>query len=207
MDVDSWGRGSYSNQWGGSGSLGGVGSGLGNGHGNGFGHDDRDGKGPTFFIPSYLRGTRHADRLHTAHQARLSARLEARSTQSSNAGSLSTSSSSINLHKMVPSHRGMTHDIIEKAPIPVYEESDMVKELPSRWNNNDKYAGLEIMNAGLEVRYNGANKTHVDEAAAVRSDKPMPRECGIFYFEVTVLSKGKEKYVSLLAFPLRSLCD
>jgi hypothetical protein len=166
--------GSYSNQW----------TGVGNGV------DEL--KAPSFFIPSYLRGSRHAERLQNTHKARFMAQRDARSAPSSNAASLSTSSSSVNLHKMVPSHRGMTHDIIERAPAPVYE--DTPAPLPSRWNHNDKYSGVELMPGGLEVRYNGLSKTH-DEAAAVRSDESMPRECGIYYFEVTVLSKGKEGYV------------
>jgi hypothetical protein len=174
----SWGRTgqipSYSNQW--------------SGVGNGFDEP----KAPHFFIPSYLRGSRHAERLEQAHRAKLAAQRDARSTHSSNAGSLSTSSSSINLHKMVPSHRGMTHDIIEKAPVPVFE--DALSPLPSCWNRHDKYSGLDLMANNLEVRYNGLSKTH-DEAAAARADYPMPRECGIYYFEVTVISKGKEGYV------------
>jgi len=172
---NSWGRSGqlppYSNQWAAV--------------GNGFDEP----KSPPFFIPSYLRGTRHAERLQEAHKAKLAVQRDARSAQSSNAGSLSTSSSSVNLHKMVPSHRGMTHDIIERAPAPVYE--DAPAPLPSRWNSNDKYSGLDLMSAGLEVRYSGLSKTH-DEAAAARADHPMPRECGIYYFEVTVISKGKE---------------
>jgi hypothetical protein len=166
--------GSYSNQW------------------TGVGNSFDELKSPTFFIPSYLRGSRHAQRLHDAHKAKLAAQRDARSAQSSNAASLSTSSSSVNLHKMVPSHRGMTHDIIERAPAPVFE--DTPAPLPSRWNHNDKFSGVDLLPGGLEVRYNGLSKTH-DEAAAVRADEPMPRECGIYYFEVTVLSKGKEGYV------------
>ncbi|KAF2430028.1 SPRY-domain-containing protein [Tothia fuscella] len=156
---------------------------------------------PHFFIPSYLKGTRHAERLLKAHKSRLRSRTTESAKSATSTGgtnSLSTSSSSINLHqKMVPSHRGMTHDIIEKAPTPIYE--DAVAQLPSCWNRNDKWAGLEIEGGGLEVIYRGASKTHVDEAAAVRSDRPMPRECGIYYFEITIMSKGKENKPSLVS--------
>lgn len=169
----SWGRAgtlsSYSHPW--------IGAGL------------DDPKMPTFFVPSYLKGSRHAERLEEAHKAKVAAQRDARSNHSSNAGSLSTSSSSINLHKLVPSHRGMTHDIIERAPAAVYE--DVPAPLPSRWSQTDKYQGLDLTADGLEVRYSGMSKTH-EEAAAVRADYPMPRECGIYYYEVTVASKGKE---------------
>lgn len=148
-----------------------------------------DFKMPAFFVPSYLKGSRHAERLEEAYKVKVAAQRDAKSLPSSTAGSLSTSSSSVNLHKLVPSHRGMTHDIIERAPAAVYE--DVPAPLPSRWSQLDKYQGLDLTPDGLEVRYSGMGKSQ-EEAAAVRADHPMPRECGIYYYEVTVASKGKE---------------
>lgn len=94
---------------------------------------------------------------------------------------------------MAPSHRGMTYDIIEKEP-PSDEEQLM--PLPSRWNERDRYNGLELSNGGLEVRYTGPVNKHDNEAAAVRADHPMPPQCGIYYFEITIQSKPKEGYVT-----------
>lgn len=143
---------------------------------------------PPFFVPSYLRGSKHAEKLHEAHKAKLAAQRDYRSTHSSNAGSLSTSSSSVNLHKMAPSHRGLTHDIIERAPAFADEP---VASWPTRWNDGDKFLQMELDDAGRQAKFSGAQKTH-DEAAAVRADFPMPRQCGIYYYEVTVMSKGKD---------------
>lgn len=175
----SWGRGghlpSYSSQFG---CI-----------GNGLGGLGPEGSASSFFVPSYLRGSRHAERLEEAHKAKIAAQREYRSNHSSNAGSLSTSSSSVNLHKMVPSHRGMTHDIIERAPVIPAEEA--VAPWPTKWSDSDKYPQLDIQPDGLEVRFSGSGKTH-DESASIRTDYPMPRQCGIYYFEVTVVSKGKE---------------
>jgi Ran-binding protein 9/10 len=145
---------------------------------------------PSFFIPSYLRGSRHAERLEEAHKVKGSAQKEGRSAHSSNAGSLSTSSSSVNLQKMVPSHRGMTHEVVERTP--ATSADPLVAPLPSRWSEQDKFNGLEILNDGLDVRFGAPNRTTHEEAAALRADHPMPKQCGIYYFEVTVLSKGKE---------------
>jgi Ran-binding protein 9/10 len=160
----------------------------------------------SFFIPSYLKGLRHAERLEEAHKASLAAARDARSAHSSNAGSLSTSSSSINLHKMVPTHRGLASEVIERAPpTPIYPE-DAPAPLPSRWNDNDKFSGLDLMNGGLELKYNGVPKPNDSEAAAVRADHPMPRECGIYYYEVTVVSKSKDGYVSDTLGRMRAAC-
>ncbi|KAF2839409.1 ran-binding protein [Patellaria atrata CBS 101060] len=187
MDVEghhnagSWGRGgqlpSYSSQYGYS--------------SNGSGGGAYDGLHETFFIPSYLRGSRHMERLEEAYKARVAAQREMKSSHS-NPGSLSASSSSVNLHKMVPSHRGMTHDIIERAPA---HNEPKYAPLPMRWSESDM-VGLELQADGLEVRFGGSSKTH-DDAASIRADHCMPRQCGIYYYEVTVVSKGKEGLIGV----------
>jgi hypothetical protein len=45
---------------------------------------------------------------------------------------------------------------------------------------------------GRLARFGGASKSGHDVAAAIRADFPMPRQCGIYYYEVTVVSKGKD---------------
>jgi hypothetical protein len=142
---------------------------------------------PPFFVPSYLRGSKHAERLQEIHKAKLAAQRDHKSTHSSNAGSLSTSSSSVNLHKMAPSHRGMAHEIVERPPVSVDEPAPW----PTKWNDADKFPQMDIEENGRQAKFSGTQKTH-DEAAAVRADYPMPRQCGIYYFEVTIMSKGKE---------------
>jgi hypothetical protein len=126
--------------------------------------------------------------LEEAHTAKLAAQREYKSTHSSNAASLSTSSSSVNLHKVAPSHRGLTHEVIERAPVFVDEP---VTHWPTKWNESDRFNQLELDEGGRLAKFSGTQKTH-DEAAAVRADFPMPRQCGIYYFEMTVMSKGKE---------------
>ncbi|OJD17640.1 hypothetical protein AJ78_02290 [Emergomyces pasteurianus Ep9510] len=105
---------------------------------------------------------------------------------------LSTSSSNVNLHRLAPSHRGMTHEIIEHPPSSSDDESPPIMPLPSRWSDQNKNTGLDLLNDGLEVRYLG-NPLKLDhEAASCRADHPMPPQCGIYYFEVTILSKPRD---------------
>jgi hypothetical protein len=147
-----------------------------------------------FFIPSYLRKSRYIERLVEANKTRQVSRKDVTSTVSSNHGSLSTSSSSLNLHKMAPSHRGMTYDIIEKEPV---LEDDGLVPLPTRWNESDKNPGIDLQVDGTEARFAGPTKSHDNEAAAVRADHPMSPRCGIYYYEVTILSRGKEGSVGV----------
>ena len=145
----------------------------------------------SFFVPSYLRNSRYAVRLEKTHKAKLTAQKESASTHSSNPVSLSTSSSSVNLHRMAPSHRGMTYDIIEHHP-PSTE--DTVSPLPSRWNEGRKSVGLDIQGDGLEIRCIGPQgKTNEHEAAATLADQPMPPQCGMYYYEITVFSIGSKE--------------
>lgn len=155
-----------------------------------YGLDGRPGESG-FFTPSYLRDSRYMSRLDVAHRAKLSAQRD--SSLSANPP-LSASSSHVNLHRIAPSHRGMTYDIIEKEPP---SDDDHISPLPSKWSDADKYTGLELSNGGLEVRYSGPANKHEHEAAAVRADHPMPPQCGIYYFEITILSKTHEGMIGI----------
>ncbi|EFR02972.1 ran-binding protein 10 [Nannizzia gypsea CBS 118893] len=169
----------------------------------------------SFFTPSYLRSSKYVAQLYAAHKAKLSSQRDAQpqiqhtptsgsSAQhlsSASALPLSASSSQLNLHRMAPSHRGMTYDIVEShgpgsdsaAPL----EGQQLTPLPSRWNEGDKYSGLDLLGEGLEVRYIGHVPKQDHDAAAVRADQPMPVKCGLYYFEVTILAKPKDGMIGV----------
>ena len=180
MDIpSSWGRrGSFSNPRNSSQSYGSAGGGgvLG------------------FFEPSYLKDSKYMEKLRAAHKAKIAAQADELPPRSSKQGSLSTSSSSVSLHKMAPSHRGMTYEIIERQP---EVEDDGLTPLPSKWAEMDKNAGLEISADGQDVKFVGPSKTLDNEAASTRSDNPMPSQCGIYYYEVSIISKGKEGMIGV----------
>ena len=147
-----------------------------------------------FFTPSYLRGSRYMEKLEAAHEAKVAAQHADSAPRTLNAGSLSTSSSSVSLQKMAPSHRGMTYDIVENQ---LNSEEDGPAPLPSKWKTKDKGGGLEIMPSETDVRFVGGNKLPENEAAAARTDHPMPPECGIYYYEVTIVHKGKDGMIGV----------
>lgn len=159
---------------------------------------------PSFFVPSYLRNSRYVARLEAARRSKLAAAQREPLQQQQQQPSLSASSSHVNLHRMAPSHRGMTYDIVEKEPAITTAAAaleDKPQPLPSRWNESDRHEGLDLTNDGLEVRYMGHVHKPDHEAASVRADFPMPRESGIYYYEATILVKPKDAYVA----PFRSL--
>lgn len=154
---------------------------------------------PPFFTPTYLRHSRHAQRLHADWDAHVAALQErARVDPPGKRPALSAGSSSSNLAKLHSSaHRGVVQDVIERLPPAGQsdEEGDSTM-LPGRWNEEDKMPGLEILGDGGEVRFTGLLKTS-DEAASIRSDCPIPKEVGLYYFEVTVLSRGKDGLIGI----------
>ncbi|TKA70907.1 hypothetical protein B0A55_07483 [Friedmanniomyces simplex] len=158
-------------------------------------HEDH----PPFFTPSYLRQSRHAQRLRRAYDEHVAELQEhARLNPPKPPPPLSASSSNGNLHKMHASHvhqRPVVQDVLERHP-PPSEEVDRSHPLPTRWSEEDKMSGLEIQSEGTEVRFGGTTKTP-DEAASIRADHAMPKECGIYYFEVTILSRGKDGLVGI----------
>ncbi|KAK5121297.1 hypothetical protein LTR85_005463 [Meristemomyces frigidus] len=157
-------------------------------------HEDH----PPFFTPSYLRQSRHVQRLRRAYDEHVSELQEHARMSPPEPPPLSTWSSVNSLHKMHASHlhhhRPAVKDVIERLPPP--SEEDRSHPLPSRWSEDDRMSGLEILAEGTEVRFGGVTKTS-DEAASIRSDYPMPRECGLYYFEVTIISRGKDGMIGI----------
>lgn len=144
-------------------------------------------------VPSYLKGSRHVDRLQERQRQRKLAQREGKPAKSSQPGSLSASASNLSVPKMVPSHRGMTHEIVER---PYQQPEERSIRLPTRMNVHDKAAGLELGSDGLDVKFAGPPKAE-NEAACVRADFPVPKDCGIYYFEVTLQGKHKEGLIGV----------
>ncbi|KAL5290178.1 RANBP10 family protein [Megaselia abdita] len=68
--------------------------------------------------------------------------------------------------------------------------------LPRSWSPVDKCNSIGLSQQNLRVHYKGAGKTHSD-AASVRTAHPIPAACGLYYFEVKIISKGKNGYMGI----------
>lgn len=90
----------------------------------------------------------------------------------------------------------MTYEIIEHQPVVVVEETGP-RPLPSRWQDSDKHGSLAIGEDGHQVRYVSPTKSPDHEAAAARTDHPMPPQAGIYYYEVYIESKGKDGVIGV----------
>ncbi|GAB6021669.1 Ran-binding protein 9 [Chamberlinius hualienensis] len=68
--------------------------------------------------------------------------------------------------------------------------------LPRSWSPKDKYNFIGLSQGNLRVHYKGSGKNHKD-AASVRATYPIPAACGLYYFEVKIVSKGRDGYMGI----------
>ncbi|KAI8146593.1 hypothetical protein BJV82DRAFT_599112 [Fennellomyces sp. T-0311] len=68
--------------------------------------------------------------------------------------------------------------------------------LPTQWNPDDKGEFVEISDDCLELTYKGAGKEDAD-ISAVRANYPFRPQCGIFYYEVEIISKGVDGHIGI----------
>ncbi|KAM5369583.1 hypothetical protein ACJZ2D_008942 [Fusarium nematophilum] len=145
-----------------------------------------------FFVPSYLEGSTYVQKLEEAHRSKLQARGDSNRT-SANGFTQNLTTFNLHQHPLPPgSHRGMSHTVIERPP--ALEEDDTLAPLPSKWNKDDQWGGIEIQPDGMSIKYVGPKNQHDrdHEACAVRADHYMPAQCGVYYYEVQILSAKRD---------------
>ncbi|OTB07045.1 hypothetical protein M426DRAFT_54290 [Hypoxylon sp. CI-4A] len=155
----------------------------------------------SFFTPSYLRGSHFMQKLEEAHKEK---QTQQEAQGRFRGGSLSRPAS-VGTNKMPAFHRGLSLDIIERAP--PTDDDPFAPHLPTKWDNNDKHGSLEVLADGLEVRY-AASRTSREqdhETCSIRSDHPMPWQAGIYYFEVTVLSRRRDETSVCIGFSTKNV--
>lgn len=137
--------------------------------------------------PSYLRGSHYLARLEQQTQQKAQAQREKDAVTKNGSDTVMQGNNSA----VSQSYLGITRDVIERTPPP--EEEDAVEPLPTQWGSgkDDKADGLEVLSDGLEVKHTGSRSSTNGEleACAIRADHTMPVQSGLYYFEVTILSK------------------
>ncbi|XP_034443749.1 ran-binding protein 10 isoform X3 [Hippoglossus hippoglossus] len=95
-----------------------------------------------------------------------------------------------------PAFNYQEHELTErlKRLYPAVNEEET--PLPRSWSPKDKYSYIGLSQNNLRVHYKGHGKNHKD-AASVRATHPIPAACGIYYFEVKIVSKGRDGYMGI----------
>ncbi|RKP20301.1 SPRY-domain-containing protein, partial [Rozella allomycis CSF55] len=68
--------------------------------------------------------------------------------------------------------------------------------LPSHWNTKDKYSYIELSRHSMRAHYTGPGKSD-GEAASVRANNPINPQYGIYYFEIQIVSRGRDGYIGI----------
>eukprot|EP01112_Ceratiomyxa_fruticulosa_P020316 TRINITY_DN6886_c0_g1_i1.p1 TRINITY_DN6886_c0_g1~~TRINITY_DN6886_c0_g1_i1.p1 ORF type:complete len:439 (+),score=68.43 TRINITY_DN6886_c0_g1_i1:184-1500(+) len=77
-----------------------------------------------------------------------------------------------------------------------YSSSKYSLPLPTCWSTKDRCPILELSNSCLRIAYKGPGKTDTD-AATVRANQYIPPSCGIFYYEISIINKGRDGYIGI----------
>ncbi|ORY76971.1 concanavalin A-like lectin/glucanase domain-containing protein [Protomyces lactucae-debilis] len=74
----------------------------------------------------------------------------------------------------------------------------LLEELPSQLAEGaDVPTVVKVSNDKMEVRFIGPVKNSDSDAASVRANHPIPVSTGLFYFETTIVSKGREGFIGV----------
>ncbi|KAM4643412.1 ran-binding protein 10-like isoform 3-T3 [Amazona ochrocephala] len=92
----------------------------------------------------------------------------------------------------LPMEPGLSRHFRRLYPVVNQEETP----LPRSWSLKDKCNYIGLSQDNLRVHYKGHGKNHKD-AASVRATHPIPTACGIYYFEVKIVSKGRDGYMGI----------
>jgi hypothetical protein len=93
-------------------------------------------------------------------------------------------------HAHLIPHRGVAFDVAERSSSTTSQNEPPL--LPSRFNERDRCPVLELLNDGMDAKFAGPAKGTDQDAASVRADHPIPSSCGIYYYEVTIMSRGNQ---------------
>ncbi|KAK6522795.1 hypothetical protein TWF281_002229 [Arthrobotrys megalospora] len=135
-------------------------------------------------VPSYLEDSLYAEKLEAARDPSWSSTIPSRTS----------SYTSVGLHAAQSRGSGLKLDVKDTIQT---TEDDLPTPLPTKWNENDKSGGVDVSQDGLNVQFLGPNKVNEYDSASVRADHFIPRSCGVYYFEVTIMNKSREGLISI----------
>ena len=155
-------------------------------------HDPSDSEN-NFFVPTYLSRSVYMQRLEDDHKAKMRVKQPKRPTGNGIIINNNNNKPDIITGPLPPgSHRGLSHTVVERSP--GHEDHDELTPLPSKWNKDDMWHGLDMDSDNI-VKFS-MSKSSLEreyEACAIRANHHIPPQCGIYYYEVMVLDSRKDE--------------
>ncbi|KAK4052488.1 hypothetical protein OIV83_002290 [Microbotryomycetes sp. JL201] len=159
-----------------------------------------------FDVPRYLlKHTRHGHRFVTTGQSQAVPSATTSSFSNGPVRSADNAEMDVDLEPYGPTfeHQGGTSLRKSKSiscvrrPATTGEHAEEPIYLPTCWNEMDRCALLELSSDRLNLMFAGSAKYGDRDAAAVRADRPIPPQCGVYYFEVEIVDKGLSGYIGV----------
>lgn len=144
---------------------------------------------PQFDVPKYLR---HA----SLFKDRFATEVPPEEPSSSSSSSLSTSrfKGKAKQSSLGPPQGSVSSGVTTGGKTTAGPTGDPIL-LPTGWNPGDRCALLDLTSDALGVSFAGSAKNGDRDAAAVRANRPVPSQAGVYYFEVKILDKGVSGYI------------
>ncbi|XP_055325349.1 ran-binding proteins 9/10 homolog isoform X1 [Sitodiplosis mosellana] len=95
-----------------------------------------------------------------------------------------------------PSEKDMSGQPVDRLKLLYPNVDEKLTPLPRSWSSQEKCNSIGLTQNNLRVHYKGVGKSHND-AASVRTPYPIPAACGLYYFEVKIISKGRDGYMGI----------
>jgi hypothetical protein len=80
---------------------------------------------------------------------------------------------------------------------PQQKQTDEAIILPTCFNLKTKSNFVDLEPGNLQVAYTGQGKGGDIDCGTVKGNFPVSPACGIFYYEITIISKGRDGYIGL----------
>ncbi|KAK9464739.1 concanavalin A-like lectin/glucanase domain-containing protein [Lipomyces arxii] len=173
-----------------------------------------------YFLPEYLACTCYADRVansvDAASQAAMAQNLQTSAVMANSTVPSRTSPAFFEAqHTPHPpftqfintdasaqlNHRSADGDDMEiswSAQSDAAVHEDVLPQIPSCWSPQGVSQSIDLSHDLLEAKFVGSSSKSVEqEAAAIRANHPIPPQCGLFYFEIKILSRGKDGFIAV----------
>ncbi|KIJ45239.1 hypothetical protein M422DRAFT_30095 [Sphaerobolus stellatus SS14] len=82
-------------------------------------------------------------------------------------------------------------------PVLQRKPADTYMRIPTRWSDTDRWASLTVSPDGRELTFHGSSNSGEKDAAAARTNYPIPAACGIYYYEIEILNKGQKGHIGI----------
>lgn len=116
--------------------------------------------------------------MHESDESHPELEMEISNKKNTNNASLSSKSGLVDVPLLLPS-------------------SEVVAELPRRWVKREVDHPVTVTKSGKVIEYKSDLKPSIQEVRALKTDYPIPGLCGVYYYEVEIVSCSRDPMIGI----------